>query len=256
MESTPVIELQDLSFAYHEDTPIFSHIDLCVHKGDYLTIIGPNGGGKSTLIKLMTGLLAPTSGRLLINGLPHRNARTTLGYVPQQLHFDKLFPTTAQEAVLTGTLKKGWGFYTKKDKEIAREALGMVGMEGFACHSFSALSGGQRQRVLIARALASHPEILILDEPTASVDSEVERQFRELLFRLNKELTIILVTHDFGFVDRNVSRVFCVNHAVVEHPADRVNEDLISSSYGRSVKAVSHDQTMEPHHHNHQGETR
>jgi zinc transport system ATP-binding protein len=249
MSDNSIIKMEDLSFSYEGDREIFSHINACIHKGDYVTVVGPNGGGKSTLVKLMTGLLTPSSGTLQINGKPPGDARSFMGYVPQYINFDALFPTTIEEAVLTGTLKKGWGFYTKHDRDTAREMLQLVGLEEYAHRPFSAVSGGQRQRALIARALASRPEILILDEPTSSVDSEVERQFRELLSRLNKKLTIILVTHDFGFVDKEVSRVFCVNHNLIEHPTDGVSEDLISSSYGRTVKAVRHNHTLAPHHH-------
>ena len=251
MLNEPIIQLKNLSFSYDE-APIFDGVDICVHRGDYVTILGPNGGGKSTLVKLLIGLLSPTGGSLTIKGKTPRAARVLIGYVPQYVNFDKLFPTTVEEAVLTGTMTRGWGFYTKKDRKTAREALAQVGLESVASHSFSEISGGQRQRTLIARALASRPEILILDEPTSSVDSEVERQFRDLLVNLNKTLTIIMVTHDFGFVDKDVSRVFCVNHNIVEHPADGVNEDLISASYGRNVKAVRHNHSLD--HHSHEGE--
>ena len=246
--SDPIIRLENLSFSYG-DRPIFTDINACIHRDDYVTVVGPNGGGKSTLIKLITGLLSPTSGRLIRGAGKTEAPGSLIGYVPQYVNFDTLFPATVEEAVLTGTLTKGWGFYTGKDRAKAREALEMVGLEKMGDRSFSAISGGQRQRALIARALASQPEILILDEPTSSVDKEVERQFRELLSRLNKTLTIILVTHDFGFVDKDVSRVFCVNHNLVEHPVEGVTEDLISSSYGRTVRAVHHNHTLSPHHH-------
>ncbi len=246
MPSEPVIQLKDLSFSYGS-SPLFSGVSGCIHRGDYVTVIGPNGGGKSTLIKLITGLLTPTGGEVILSGDVAGRA-SSIGYVPQYVNFDALFPATVEEAVLTGTLTRGWGFYSRKDRESAREALRMVGLEKDGFRSFSEISGGQRQRTLIARALATRPEILILDEPTSSVDAEVQRQFRELLARLNKTLTIILVTHDFGFVDKDVSRVFCVNHGLKEHPVDGVNEDLISSSYGRPVMAVRHDHEMEHHH--------
>ncbi|MDC7219981.1 MAG: metal ABC transporter ATP-binding protein [Spirochaetales bacterium] len=252
MSSTPVIQLEDISFSY-ENTPVFKSVNLCLHKGDYAAILGPNGGGKSTLIKLMTGLIKPYSGTLRIGGRSVQDRGqapySQIGYVPQYVNFDSLFPATVMEAVLTGTLKKGWGFYSKKDKLIAEEALEMVGLEAMKNRSFSEISGGQRQRTLIARALASQQEILILDEPTASVDKEVARQFSELLSRLNEKLTIILATHNFDYVDKDVNRVFCVNQAVVEHPVDQVSDELVSLSYGRSVKAVHHNKALPPHTH-------
>ncbi|MBN2626783.1 MAG: metal ABC transporter ATP-binding protein [Spirochaetales bacterium] len=248
MDGKPVIQIQDLAFSYG-GVPLFSGINGCIHRGDYITVVGPNGGGKSTLIKLITGLLTPTGGSITI-GENRENRNTPLiGYVPQYVNFDALFPATVEEAVLTGTLTRGWGFYTKQNREAAREALEQVGLDREGARSFSEISGGQRQRTLIARALASRPEILILDEPTASVDTEVQRQLRELLSRLNKSLTIVLVTHDFGFVDRDVNRVFCVNHGLKEHPVEKVNEDIITASYGRPVMAVRHDHELAGHHH-------
>ena len=116
-----------------------------------LPVIGPNGGGKSTLIKLMTGLLSPDSGRISIAGKSPRAARSLVGYVPQYVNFDALFPSTVEEAVLTGTLVKGWGFYSRENRNTAREALELVGLEKDGHRSFSAISGGQRQRTLIAR---------------------------------------------------------------------------------------------------------
>ncbi len=254
MDLKPVIEMEDISFSYG-DTSIFTGINACFHRGDYAAIVGPNGGGKSTFIKLITGLLPPSSGKLYVCGeLQKPESRTNLfkiGYVPQYVNFDTLFPSTVLEAVITGTLSRGWGFYKKQDRERAMEALRLVNLEDFAHRSFSAISGGQRQRTLIARALASRPEILILDEPTANVDKEVERQFRELLSRLNEKLTIILVTHDFGFVDQDVNRVFCINKDVVEHPVEHAGDHLINHSYGRTVKAIRHGDAVEPHHHKH-----
>jgi zinc transport system ATP-binding protein len=247
MRGESLIQFNQLSFSY-DSTPVFEGIDACIHRGDFVTILGPNGGGKSTLVKLLIGLLTPTGGTITIAGKSPAAARRLIGYVPQYVSFDTLFPTTVEEAVLTGTMTKGWGFYTRKNRETARETLDKVGLTDLGKSAFSEISGGQRQRTLIARALASRPEILILDESTSSVDSEVEKQFRELLVQLNKTLTIILVTHDFGFVDKDVSRVFCINHDLVEHPVDGVNEDLISASYGRTVKAVRHNHSLKHSH--------
>jgi len=252
MSERPIIRIKSLSFSYG-DSPLFKGIDGCIHRGDYITVVGPNGGGKSTLIKLITGLLTPTAGTVVLGDGAGHFDQAQIGYVPQHVNFDTLFPATVGEAVLSGTLTRGWGFYTKRDREAAREALEQVGLTEYGSRSFSEISGGQRQRALIARALASQPEILILDEPTANVDTEVQRQLRELLSRLNKTLTIILVTHDFAFVDRDVSRVFCVNHGLKEHPVEKVDEDLITRSYGRSVLAVRHDHELEHHNHGKEG---
>jgi len=239
-EGQNIIFAENVSFSYGNRT-IFDHIGFTVYKGDYITILGPNGGGKSTLAKLITGLLTPASGSIRIRGLTPGNAGHLIGYVPQYMNFDTSFPITVFDTVLTGCLDRSFGFYTKQQKKDASSALESVGLGDLAKASFSDISGGQRQRTMIARALVGSPELLILDEPTASIDAAIGQDLSDLLRRLNKSLTILMVTHDFGFVDKSVSRVFCVNKGLVEHPVEEVDESLILSAYGRGVQSVRHD---------------
>ncbi len=244
--SGDIVTVRNLSFSYGRNT-IFRDISFTIHEKDYITVLGPNGGGKSTLIKLVMGLLEPDEGKILIRGRHPRNAGHLIGYVPQYINFDTNFPITVMDTVLMGCLNRYHGFYTKNQKNDALEALESVGLQKLQHASFSEISGGQRQRVLIARALVGHPELLILDEPTAGVDAAVERDLSTLLSRLHENLTIIMVTHDLGFVEKAVSRVLCVNNNVIEHPADEIDEKLILSAYGHGVKSVRHDIHMGRH---------
>lgn len=247
MDNEPIIQIRDLVFSYG-GMPIFNGDQACIHRGDYVAVVGPNGGGKSTLIKLIIGLLKPNKGSILINGHPPAAMGSRLGYVPQHVNYDDLFPITVRESVLSGTLTRGLGFYSREDKSRADEMIDLVGLQEERYSSFAQISGGQRQRALIARALASRPEILILDEPTSSVDAEVEKQFHDLLAKLSRDLTIILITHNFSFVDEEVNRVFCINRRIHEHPAQSVNEELITASYGRPVKTVLHREHLQHSH--------
>lgn len=239
-----ILAAENLSFAYGS-RPIFKDVNFTIYEGDYVTILGPNGGGKSTLAKLITGLLTPTGGRIRIRGKAPRNAGHLTGYVPQYMNFDTSFPITVFDTVLTGCLDRSFGFYRREQKEEAAAALEAVGLQDMAKASFAEISGGQRQRTMIARALVGQPDILILDEPTAGVDAAIEQDLDDLLHRLNEHLTILMITHDFGFVDASVSRVLCVNNNVAEHPVEEVDENLILSAYGRPVKSVRHDLHME-----------
>ena len=239
-----VLTVENVSFSYGS-RPVFRDISFTIYEGDYVTVLGPNGGGKSTLAKLMTGLLVPASGRIRVRGVTPKNAGHLTGYVPQYMKFDTNFPITVFETVLTGCLDRSIGFYTKQQKRDALSVLASVGLENLARASFSEISGGQRQRTMIARALVGNPDLLILDEPTSGVDAAIEQDLDVLLNRLNERLTIIMITHDFGFVDKSVSRVLCVNNGVVEHPVEDVDESLILSAYGRGVKSVRHDVHME-----------
>ncbi|MFW6209638.1 MAG: metal ABC transporter ATP-binding protein [Spirochaetota bacterium] len=244
MSSQNVIEVENVVFRYSQ-YKVLDNVSLNIQAGDMVSIIGPNGGGKTTLLKLILGLLEPESGTVKVYGESPRGNMGYLGYVPQYSRFDEQFPITVFEVVLTGRLEKRMGFYSKHDRRAAAEALEKVGLADFADRSFQELSGGQRQRVLIARALAGRPSILLLDEPTSNVDAAVGTMLHELLEELNKTHTILLVTHDVGFVDDITNRVFCVNNIVHEHPADKLDASLISAAYGNQMRMVRHDINLE-----------
>ncbi len=244
MSSQSVIEVENLEFRYSQYN-VLDNVSLGIQAGDMVSIIGPNGGGKTTLLKLILGLLEPDSGTVKVYGESPRGNMGYLGYVPQYSRFDDQFPITVFEVVLTGRLEKRMGFYSRHDRRAAAEALEKVGLAEIANRSFQELSGGQRQRVLIARALAGRPSILLLDEPTSNVDAAVGSMLHELLEELNKTHTILLVTHDVGFVDDITNRVFCVNNIVHEHPADKLDASLISAAYGNQMRMVRHDINLE-----------
>jgi zinc transport system ATP-binding protein len=237
-----IVSLEDVWFAY-DGVPVLENVSLAIRDREFACVVGPNGGGKTTLLKIVLGLLRPTRGSVRVFDSSPEEARSRMGYVPQQSNLDSQFPVNAMEVVLMGRLRKEnvFGPYRRKDREAAVEALDAVGLADHGRLPFSALSGGEQQRVLIARALASDPDLLLLDEPTASLDLHVEGEFYDLLRRLNNRMTIILVSHDLGFVSHMVDRVVCVKRTVVVHPTSSLTGDMIKEIYGGEVRMVRHD---------------
>ncbi len=240
--SEPVVALQNVSFSY-DGTPILEDVSFTIATHDCASIVGPNAGGKTTLLKLILGLLKPQRGTVRVFGKAPQAVRTRVGYMPQRARFDPAFPVTALDVVLMGCLRGGipLGRSSRADRTAAEGALDEVGLADRAGARFAALSGGQQQRVLIARALVSSPELLLLDEPTANLDSVVEGKFYDLLAHLNERMTVVIVSHDIGFVSRSVRRVFCVNRNVVEHPLEQFTQEGVSQLYGGEVHLVRHD---------------
>jgi zinc transport system ATP-binding protein len=239
---TEVVSIEKLDFAYN-GLAILTDVNLKIREREFVSIIGPNGGGKSTLLKLMLGLLRPQRGSVRVFGESPEKARPRIGYLPQHAHHDPRFPTTCSEVVLMGRLGKRFslGPFRKNDKQKALEALSSVGLGELAGRSYSDISGGQRQRVLIARALAAEPELLLLDEPTAHIDVAAVNEFYELMERLNEKLTIAIVSHDIGFVSNRIKSVVCVNREVVIHPTSELTGDTLQKIYGTDVRLVRHD---------------
>ncbi|MFO1380257.1 MAG: metal ABC transporter ATP-binding protein [Chitinivorax sp.] len=239
--STPAISIHNLNFAY-AGTPVLENIQLDVAEGDFIGIVGPNGGGKSTLLKLMLGLLQPDSGELRIFGQTPRRSVERIGYVPQYANFAKDFPISVWETVLLGRLtpRRWFGGHSQKDKQLAEQALRETEIWELRERPIGALSGGQLQRVLIARALASQPDILLLDEPTASVDVRAEKTIFELLRHLNQRMTIIVVSHDVGFISDYVNRVACLNRKLVCHAVDQLDPHELEHLYGKHVHQLTH----------------
>ena len=210
----PVISCDHLSVELG-GTKVLRDLSLSVYVGDFLAVLGPNGGGKTTLLRVILGLEQPTSGTVRVFGtLPGRSS-ARIGYVPQRLFFDREFPISAWEVVMMGRLSKTklMRRYSRTDRQKAAEALEIAGLTALRDRRIGALSGGELQRVLIARALASEPELLLLDEPTASVDPEMKSTIYDLLDMLRKKHTIVLVTHDTGAIRRHVTRIACLNCA-------------------------------------------
>ena len=242
MMAGPAIELRNLSYSY-DGTPVVENANLTVRCGEFVTIVGPNGGGKTTLLRLVLGLLRPDSGSVRVFGCQPEESKPRMGYVPQHSDIDPSFPATVLDVVLMGRLgrTRRFGMYTREDVAAAMAALSDVEMAELSRKPFSRLSGGQRQRTLIARALASQPDVLLLDEPTASLDIAMEQELYEILLRLKERLTLLLVSHDLAFVSGFTDTVACVNRTVAVHTTSEVTPELINALYGRDVRFVQHD---------------
>jgi len=249
------LEFDKVHFAYEASKPILEAASFKLDERESICVVGPNGGGKSTLIKLALGLLRPSAGEVRVFDQDPAAARGRIGYMPQSLHFDPQFPITALDVVLMGRLG-AWsklGPFRKSDRGAADYALARVDLDGVGPSRFSTLSGGQRQRVLIARALVSEPELLLLDEPTANVDQTIEQQFQATLRELSKEMSIVLVSHDLGFVSGWLKHVLCVNRDVHLHPTASIDGKTLREIFGGDIVAVRHDHDCPPgehvHHH-------
>lgn len=243
MDKETVVSFQGVDFSYNS-VPVLEDVNFAIYDRSFISIVGPNAGGKTTLLKLMLGLLKPSRGIIKIFALSPEKARSLVGYMPQHVQFDPYFPVTVLDVVLMGRLGNGtrFGPYKKKDVSICFEALQKLEMSDTWDRPFKALSGGQRQRVLIARALATEPRLLLLDEPTSNVDMNVETELFELLNTLSKTITVIVVSHDLGFVSQYVQRVVCVNRKVVVHPTTAITGEMINDLYMADVRMVQHDQ--------------
>jgi len=236
------IHIDNLS-VYYGKTMAISNICLDVKEGEFLGIIGPNGGGKSTLLKSILGLIPIASGNIQIFGQSLGKNRESIGYVPQFASVDRQFPISALEVVLTGRLKNNLSLfmkYSKEDNEIAYEQLKRVGIEHLAKRQISELSGGEFQRLLIARALTVHPKLLLLDEPTASVDVSSGNQIYKLLRELNNEMTIVLVTHDLMAISSEVKKLACLNGRLVYHGEPLLDEHIVKELYGCPIDLIAH----------------
>ena len=240
--ASPIIEVEGLSYAYRDAHPVLEDVTNTVDELDFACVVGPNGGGKTTLLRLLLGLLHPASGSIRVLGRSPVKARQGIGYLPQHAMLDTSFPVSVMDVVLMGRLKatRRFGPYSRIDREAALESLAEVGLEGFERRSFSALSGGERQRVLVARALASRPRLLLLDEPAAGLDLRIEEEFFQVLRELNDRITVVLVSHDLGFVASFVKTVICVNRRVDVHPTAELDGRSIQDIYEHEVRAVRH----------------
>ncbi|MDD3393129.1 MAG: ABC transporter ATP-binding protein [Anaerotignum sp.] len=236
------VNIENLTVKYGE-TPAIVGVSLHVKDGDYLGIIGPNGGGKTTLLKAILGLVKPLSGEITVYGKKMGKTGKIIGYVPQITALDKSFPITVREVVMTGMLKPSFTFfhkYTQNDRRKAEEHLDRVGIYKLKDRMISDLSGGEFQRMLIARALAVEPKLLLLDEPTASVDANSSEQIFSLLNELNQSMTIIMVTHDLLAVSSNAKTLACFNGKLVYHGGTTLNEELLKALYGGPIDLIAH----------------
>lgn len=244
-----IIEINNISFAYENGEKILEDVSLDIHRGDYIGLVGSNGGGKTTLIKIIIGLLKIQGGSVKIfdKDISAFNDWHKIGYVPQKIvNFDKNFPATVFEVVMMGryTKRKFGQRMTKEDSDAVRVALDEVEMWDYKDKLIGDLSGGQMQRVFIARALVNNPEIIFLDEPTIGVDEKTQKSFYELLQKLNKELciTLVIVSHDIEKITQEVMHMVCVNKTLTCHitPQDFLKDSQSINLYGQDVKIITH----------------
>ena len=222
---------------------VLEDICLSVNEREFYAIIGPNGGGKTTLIKLMLGLIQPKKGTVRVFGGTPGEKRRMLGYVPQFHTFDFHYPITLGEMVISGRLgnkSRAFTRYTKEDRRITEEVLITLGISGLSNRELSALSGGERQRAIIARALVSEPRALLLDEPTVYVDAHAEQQFYNILNSLKEKMAVVLVTHDIGVVSDHATKVACLNRRLYTHDSAEITEDMLTSAYQCPVELIAH----------------
>jgi zinc transport system ATP-binding protein len=238
----PAVDFHDVGFRY--DGPlVVEHVELNVPEGDFLGIIGPNGSGKTTLLRLILGLAEPSVGRVRVFGRPPRQARRMMGYVPQKPVLDPDFPVSVEDVVLMGRLGQSrlMGGYRSADRAAADRAIRAVELHHLRHKRFGRLSGGEQRRALIARALATEPKLLLLDEPTVGVDHRVEHDIYSLLDELNEQVTIVLVSHDVGCVTEHVKHVACVHLHVHVHTPENLTAEVIEDVFrGPSAMARHH----------------
>lgn len=241
-QQPPVIELNDVWYRFDEGPPVLEGVDLCVGDKEFIGVVGPNAGGKSTLLKIILGLYHPFKGRVRVLGAPPARVRGRIGYVPQYPTFARDFPTDVMHAVLMGRLgsTRFLGGYSDADRASAREAMEEMEILPLAGRHIDTLSGGQLQRVLVARALVCDPRILLLDEPTANIDQRGETDIFDYLKEFHRRMTIVVVSHDVGFISRYVERVACVNRTLICHDTADIDGRTIQELYGADVQMVAH----------------
>jgi zinc transport system ATP-binding protein len=229
-------------WAGYSGEPVLEDVNLSVDELDFVGLIGPNGGGKTTLLKVLLGLLPPTRGTVRIVGKDVTEGRRYIGYVPQTVAFDQDFPISVWGVARMGRLgtRRLLQRYTAEDTAIVAQALRDVDMLHLRDRPIGALSGGQRQRVYIARALATEPRILLLDEPLSGVDSEVSSSVYELLSRLNERITILLISHDMSAISAHVKTVGCLNRRLFYHGQKRITPDMMQAAYGCPIDLIAH----------------
>lgn len=237
MSVSPLIDITGVSFSYGAQR-VLCGIELTVNRGDFVAVIGPNGGGKTTLIKLVLGLLQPDRGVIKVSDQPPGAVGGLVGYVPQHIDHNHSFPATALDVVLMGLFRPDrrlarFRFFghDNQAKRQAKGALARLGVADLAHQRIRDLSGGQRQRVLIARALVAEPELLILDEPTASLDTRAQNDFFELLTEINRECTVLVVSHDLLVIASYAKSVACVNRTLHYHDHIGSSDELMEAFY-------------------------
>jgi zinc transport system ATP-binding protein len=235
-----IVRLENVWVCY-DSIPVLENINLTVNEHDFLGIIGPNGGGKTTLLKVILGLIKPFRGKVTVFNSTPEKCRKYIGYVSQYRMYDRDFPATVWDTVLMGCLDFNKILrYTEKDIRFARKALELVEMFDYRDKQIGLLSEGQQQRVLIARALVCKPKLLLLDEPTASVDTPTQTEFYELLKKLRREMAIVLVSHDLTAVSIYVDKIACLNRKLFYHESKEITAEELESTYQCPIDLIAH----------------
>jgi zinc transport system ATP-binding protein len=237
--SKEIVSLENVS-VHFDGTPVLEDVNLSIEQNSFLAMIGPNGGGKTTLLRVILGLVKPDKGKVGVFGKSPEEGRKLVGYLPQYATFDLDFPINVFDVVLTGRYSGTFKRYSKEDKEAAITALKTVRMFEFKDRQIGELSGGQLQRVLIARAIVKGPKLLLLDEPTASIDPEMQKFFYELLSRLNKKVAIVLSTHDIGTVSVYVKEIACLNRRLFYHGSWEAGLKKLEDVYQCPIEMLAH----------------
>lgn len=255
MEKQPLIEICNLSAAYDGRT-VLHDVNLTIYEHDFLGIIGPNGGGKTTLVKVILGLKKASGGQVSFFQNGKQVEHITMGYLPQYSSIDKKFPISVQEVILSGlsSQKPLISRFSSSQRAQVGEVINRMGLQGLEKRPIGALSGGQLQRALLGRAIVSNPDILILDEPSTYIDKRFEAKLYELLEEINHECAIILVSHDIGTVLQNVKSIVCVNETLHYHPDTEVSADWLEKNFNCPIELLGHGQLphrvlCEHHHH-------
>ncbi len=246
-----IIKLDNITYGY-DNQAVVDAVTMEINHGDFIGMIGPNGGGKSTIIKLMMGLLKPWKGQLLL-GKGRNEDQVRIGYLPQYHDFDKKFPINVLEVVLSGLAGKTGRLYryTKDQKHKAKELLSLLGLENIEQQAIGELSGGQMQRAFLGRALVADPDLLILDEPVTYVDNKFEQELYQLLEFINDQTAILLVSHDVGQIVSIVKTIACVNHELHYHPSNKIDEQILAS-YNCPIELITHGKVPHRVLHNHE----
>ncbi len=241
MATKELVKLENV-WVQHDSVPVLEAINLSIKSNDFLGIIGPNGGGKTTLLKVIMGLIKPSRGRVTVLGMSPERGRKYIGYISQITLFDHDFPINVFEVVLMGRYNKSGLFqrYNEEDRKAAIEALKTVEMLDYKDRQVGRLSGGEQQRVFIARALATNPELLLLDEPTASIDPNMQAEFYELLDKLKENMAIVLVSHDVSAVSIYVNEIACLNRQLFYHGSKEVSADELEKAYHCPIQLIAH----------------
>ena len=236
-----VVRLDDV-WVHYDSIPVLEGINLSVEPNNFLGIIGPNGGGKTTLLKVILGLIKPARGKVSVMGQSPERGRKFIGYISQYNLFDHDFPISVLDVVLMGRYSKsGLGRrYSEEDKRIANETLKAVDMLDYKDRQVGKLSGGEQQRVFIARALVTDPKLLLLDEPTAGIDSNMQAEFYELIDSLKQRMAIIMVSHDISAVSIYVDQIACLNRQLFYHGSKEVSAEALEKTYHCPIQLIAH----------------